>query len=371
MTVPFLNLTALHAPLKEEMLKELEEVLDNSSFILGPKVQNFEKAFAEFCGVEHAMGVNSGTTALYMALLALNIGPGDEVIVPAMTFVATAEAVRYTGATPVFADVEEGRFTLDPALIEKCITPRTKAIMPVHLYGLMADMPAICAIAEKHGLAVIEDAAQAHGADIDGKRAGQWGDIACFSFYPGKNLGACGEGGCVVTNDAELAHQVQVIRDWGQEGRYNHVRQGFNARMDGFQGAMLGIKLKHLDKWTEARRSLGAVYRDQLADVAGVSMQTVPGDCRHVYHVLAVQVENREEVQKGLNELGIQNGIHYPHAVPHLKSFESLGHSFGDFPVAEQLGATELSLPMCPTLSEEQVVTVCESLKQVLGGTAS
>jgi len=371
MTIPFLNLTELHAPLKQEMLKELDEVLGQSSFILGGKVQQFEEDFAAYCGVEHAIGVNSGTTALHMALLALNVGPGDEVLVPAMTFVATAEAVRYTGATPVFIDIEPGRLTLDPALIEKSITSRTKAIIPVHLYGLMADMPAICAVAEKHGLKVIEDAAQAHGAEVDGRRAGEWGDLACFSFYPGKNLGACGEAGAVVTRYAHLDKQVRILRDWGQEGRYNHVRQGFNARMDGFQGAMLGVKLKHLEKWTEARRALGKVYGEQLADVPGIVMQAVPNDCRHVYHVLAVLVNNRDAVQKALSENGVQSGIHYPYPVPHLESFKSMGHATGDFPVSEAVGKKELSLPMCPTLNEEQIVTVCGTLKRCLEDTAS
>lgn len=366
MTVPFLNLTELHAPLKAEMMQELEDVLDNSSFILGPKVLNFEEKFADFCGVGHGVGVNSGTTALHMALLALDVGPGDEVIVPAMTFVATAEAVRYTGATPVFVDVEPGRLCMDPQRIEAAITPRTKVIMPVHLYGLMADMPAICAIAKKHGLKVIEDAAQAHGAEINGKRAGQWGDMGCFSFYPGKNLGACGEGGAVVTDDPELDKQLRVLRDWGQEGRYNHVRQGFNARMDGFQGAMLGVKLKYLEVWTEARRALGKKYNQMLADVPGVERQKVPEGCRHVYHVMAIMVENRDEVQKALGDKQVQSGIHYPFPVPHLPSFKGQGSKVGDFPIAETLGNKELSLPMCPTLTEEQVVKVCDALKASL-----
>lgn len=366
MTVPFLNLTELHASLKGEMLQELEEVLGQSSFILGPKVQNFEARFAEFCGVEHCVGVNSGTTALHMALLALDVGPGDEVIVPAMTFVATAEAVRYTGATPVFVDIEPGRLCMAPERVEAAITPRTKVIMPVHLYGLMADMPALCTIAEKHGLKVIEDAAQAHGADIDGKRAGQWGDMACFSFYPGKNLGACGEGGAVVTRDPELDKQLRILRDWGQEGRYNHVRQGFNARMDGFQGAVLGVKLKHLEEWTEARRELGRKYNELLADVPGVELQQVSEGCGHVYHVMAARVENRDAVQKRLGEHGVQSGIHYPYPVPHLESFAGLGYVEGDFPISEALGREELSLPMCPTLTEDQIVTVCDALKASL-----
>lgn len=371
MTIPFLNLTRLHEPLKKRMLAELEDVLDHSSFILGPKVQNFEKKFAAFCGVEHAVGVNSGTTALHMALLALGVGPGDEVLVPAMTFVATAEAVRYTGATPVFVDVEPGRFCMDPALIEARITDKTRVILPVHLYGLMADMPAICAIAAKRGLKVVEDAAQAHGAEIDGKRPGQWGDLACYSFYPGKNLGACGEGGAVVTRDPELDRQLRVLRDWGQEGRYNHVRQGFNARMDGFQGAMLGLKLDYIDEWTEARRALGARYNELLADVPGVELQSFPAGCRHVYHVMAMKVPGRDAVQKALGDQGIQSGIHYPTPVPHLKSFAGLGYAKGDFPVAEELGERELSLPMCPTLSRDQVDEVCAAVRKCLSDTAA
>jgi len=366
MTVQFLDLVGLHAPLQEELLAELKDVLENSSFILGGKVQGFEQDFAAYCGVEFAQGVNSGTTALHMALLAMDVGPGDEVIVPAMTFVATAEAVRYTGATPVFVDIEPERFTLDPQKLEEVITPKTKAIIPVHLYGLMADMPAICDIAKKHGVMVLEDAAQAHGAELDGKRAGQWGDAACFSFYPGKNLGACGEGGAIVTNNPELDNQVRILRDWGQEGKYNHVRQGFNARMDGFQGAVLGVKLKYIEEWTEARRALANEYIKLLKDIPQINLQSTPSNCRHVYHVFAMQTENRDAVQKALGEHDIQSGIHYPHAVPHLESFKGMGYRMGDFPVSENLGKTELSLPMCPTLPTTAAHTVSDALNTIL-----
>ena len=366
MTVKFLDLVGLHAPLKEELLAEIKEVLDNASFILGGKVQDFERAFAAYCGTDFARGVNSGTTALHMALLAMGVGPGDEVIVPAMTFVATAEAVRYTGATPVFVDIEPDRYTLDPAKLEAVITPRTKVILPVHLYGLLADMPAICAIAEKHGLRVLEDAAQAHGAELDGKRAGQWGDAACFSFYPGKNLGACGEGGAVVTNDPELDKQLGILRDWGQEGKYNHVRQGFNARMDGFQGAVLGVKLRHIEEWTKTRRALADEYLELLKDVPRISLQSTPENCRHVYHIFAIRTQNRDEVQKALNERGVQSSIHYPHAVPHLESFREMGYRMGEFPVAEELGRTELSLPMCPMLPLSAAKTVADALSDIL-----
>lgn len=368
MTVKFLDLVGLHAPLQEELLAELSDVLENASFILGPKVHQFEAAFADYCGTEFAQGVNSGTTALHMALLAMGIGPGDEVIVPAMTFVATAEAVRYIGATPVFVDIEPGRYTLDPEQFKAEITPKTKAVIPVHLYGLMADMPAICDIAKAHDILVLEDAAQAHGAELNGKRAGQWGDAACFSFYPGKNLGACGEGGAIVTNDLEIDKQVRILRDWGQEGKYNHVRQGFNARMDGFQGAVLGVKLKHIEKWTEARRALATEYLERLADVPQVKTQTTPADSRHVYHVMAIEVENRDDLQKALGEAGIQSGIHYPHAVPHLESFKGMGYRMGDFPVSESLGRTELSLPMCPMLSMDSAAIVVDELKRILEG---
>lgn len=368
MTVNFLDLVGLHAPLQEELLAELKDVLENSSFILGGKVQNFEQNFAKYCGVEFAQGVNSGTTALHMALLAMGVGPGDEVIVPAMTFVATAEAVRYTGATPVFVDIEPGRYTLDPAKIEEVITPKTKVIVPVHLYGLMADMPAICDIARKNGLQVLEDAAQAHGAELAGKRAGQWGDAACFSFYPGKNLGACGEGGAIVTNSEELDAQVKILRDWGQKGKYNHVRQGFNARMDGFQGAVLGVKLKYIEEWTEARRALAAEYLSQLADIPQIKVQSTPSDCRHVYHVMAIEAEDRDSIQQALGESGIQSGIHYPHAIPHLESFKGMGYRMGDFPVSEALGNNELSLPMCPTLETEAAKTVVNELRRIVKG---
>lgn len=368
MTVKFLDLVGLHAPLQQELLSELKEVLENSSFILGPKVQAFEEAFAKYCGAKYARGVNSGTTALHMALLAMGIGPGDEVIVPAMTFVATAEAVRYCGATPVFADIDPARYTLSPHAIEAALTSRTKAIIPVHLYGLMADMPAICAIAQKHGLKVLEDAAQAHGAELDGKRAGQWGDAACFSFYPGKNLGACGEGGAIVTNDPKIDEQVRILRDWGQEGKYNHVRQGFNARMDGFQGAMLGVKLKYIEEWTEARRALAARYNELFADIPEVTVQASPDDCRHVYHVYAVSMDNRDAFQHALSEAGIQTGIHYPHAIPHLESFKIMGYRMGDFPASENLGKRELSLPMCPTHSPDTADIVASKLRRILQG---
>lgn len=365
MKVDFLNLNLLHAPLKEEFLSAFSEIIDKGCFISGPKVEEFEEDFARYCGVPHAVGLNSGTTALHMALNALGIGQGDEVIVPAMSFIASAEAVRYSGATPLFADIDPAFLTLDPAKVEAAITPRTKAIMPVHLYGQMADMPAICAIAEKHGLKVIEDAAQAHGAELQGKGPGQWGDVACFSFYPGKNLGALGEGGAVVTRDASLADTVKSLRDWGQSGKYNHVLHGFNARMDGFQGAALRIKLKHLETWTEQRRKLAAVYRQELADTEGIVLPEERPQSRHVYHVFAVQVEDRLGLQERLGERQIGSGIHYPQSIPSLACYRTSGFEAG-FPVAEALAKNELSLPMCPTLTEEKIHHVCQTVRQVL-----
>lgn len=362
MKVDFLNLHALHAPLKEAFLSEFSDIIDKGCFISGPKVEAFEQAFADFCQVPHAAGLNSGTTALHMALTALDIGPGDEVIVPAMSFMASAEAIRYAGATPVFVDIDPRFYTLAPDKLEEAITPRTKAVMPVHLYGQMADMPAICTIAEKHGLKVIEDAAQAHGAELDGKRPGQFGDVACFSFYPGKNLGALGEGGALVTRNTAIDSRVKSLRDWGQEGKYNHTLHGYNARMDGFQGAALSIKLSHLEAWTEHRRKLAEIYFSELHGVDGLTLPAVHDNARHVYHIFAVQVEDRAALQAKLQEAGIGSGIHYPQSIPELSCYQKSGFQ-AIFPASEKLAASELSLPMCPTLSEEQIKYVCDVVK--------
>lgn len=366
MNIKFLDLQTLHQSLRQELLTEIGDVIDTGQFILGPKVQAFEHDFAAYCGTTHAVGLNNGTSALHMALLAANIGPGDEVITTPMTFVATVAAILYAGATPVFADISPDTFTLDPQAIEARITPRTRAIMPVHLYGQLADMPAILGIARKHGLRVIEDAAQAHGAKLDGRVAGSWGDIACFSFYPGKNLGACGEAGAAVTADDALAQAMRKLRDWGQDGKYNHVVHGFNTRMEGIQGAVLRVKLRHLEAWTEARRRVAAVYNERLGQVSGLALPKEAKGARHVYHVYALQVADRDGLQKRLAEAGVPTGIHYPQPVHQLACYRDQPFAQGSFPVAEALAAHELSLPMCPTMTDEQAHAVCDAVAAAL-----
>ena len=364
--VPFLNLSAQFASIREEILPAITETMENSQFILGPRVKAFEDAFASYCGAKHAIGMNNGTSALHLALLAAGISQGDEVITTPMTFVATTAAILYAGATPVFVDIDPESRNLNPAKIEAAITSRTKAILPVHLYGQMADMSSICAIAKKHGLVVIEDAAQAHGAEWNGKRAGSWGDMACFSFYPGKNLGACGEGGAVVTSDEKLAGRLQCLRNWGQEGRYNHVLHGFNARLEGVQGAALEVKLRHLEKWTERRRQVAAIYAEKLAGISGLSLPKELSEARHVYHIYAVRVNDRLDLQRRLAEKGIETAIHYPQAVHQLVCYKDKPFAKGSLPFAEQCAAEVLSLPMCPMLTDEQVMEVCTCIKEIM-----
>lgn len=358
--VPFMDLKSQYAGIKSEIDAAVLEVLASSAYVLGPKVAAFEEGFAQYCQASQCAGVNSGTSALHLALLALGIGPGDEVITTPMTFVATVAAIDYAGAKPVFVDIDPLTWNIDPARIEEAITPRTKAIMPVHLHGLMADMGPIMEIARRHNLNVIEDAAQAHGAEYKGRRAGSIGDITGFSFYPGKNLGAYGEGGAVVSNSADLIKTVKLQRDWGQEVKYKHTLKGFNYRMEGLQGAILGVKLKHIEGWTEGRRKNAAFYDVRLEGKLPIPKQ--PEACRHVYHVYAVRVPNRDAVQKKLNEAGVASGIHYPIAVHMQPAYSSWGYKQGDFPIAEQVGAEFLSLPMFPEMTEAQVDEVCNVL---------
>ena len=287
--IPFLDLKAQYRQIKPEVDAAVARVIDSAQFVLGPDVAAFENRFAAYCNVDHCRAVNSGTSALHLALLAADVGPGDEVITVSMTFVATTAAILYSGAKPVFVDVDPVSWTMNPALIEAAITPRTKAILPVHLHGLMADMDPIMEIARRHGLVVIEDAAQAHGAEYKGRRAGSIGDLGCFSFYPGKNLGAYGEGGAVVTNQPDLARRISLLRDWGQESKYNHVVAGYNFRMDGIQGAVLNVKMDHLESWTEGRRTVAAQY-DRLLEKLPVERPRPPTHSRHVYHVYAVRL---------------------------------------------------------------------------------
>ena len=362
--IPFLDLKAQYRQIKPEIDDAIARAVESAQFVLGPDVAAFEERFAAYCNVGHCRAVNTGTSALHLALLAAGIGPGDEVITVSMTFVATTAAVLYTGARPVFVDVDPVTWTMNPALIEAAITPRTKAILPVHLHGLMADMDPIVAIARRHGLVVIEDAAQAHGAEYKGRRAGSIGDLGGFSFYPGKNLGAFGEGGAVVTNQPELAHKISLLRDWGQEAKYNHVVAGYNYRMDGIQGAVLKVKMNHIESWTEARRSVAAQY-DRLLAKLPFERPRPPAHCRHVYHVYAARVPGRDDALKALQGSGIGAGIHYPVPVHLQKAYASLGYRPGDFPVTEKLADQFLSLPIYPELLPEQVAEVVTQLEKV------
>jgi dTDP-4-amino-4,6-dideoxygalactose transaminase len=359
--IPFLDLKAQYQEMKREIDTAISRAVESAHFVLGPEVTAFEKRFAEYCDVQHCSALNSGTSALHLALLAAGIGPGDEVVTVSMTFVATTAAILYCGAKPVFVDVDPDTWTMDPSLIESVITPRTKAILPVHLHGLMADMDPIIDIARRHGLIVIEDAAQAHGAEYKGRRAGSLGDIGCFSFYPGKNLGAYGEGGAVVTNDSELARRMSLLRDWGQESKYNHVVQGYNYRMDGIQGAVLNVKMNYIENWTEARIALASNY-DRLLPRGYCLKPKSPSHSRHVYHVYAIGIENRDSVQKTLQADGVSTGIHYPVPVHLQKAYASLGYGPTDFPITEALARRFLSLPIYPELRPEQVEEVVRKL---------
>lgn len=364
--IPFLDLKVQHRQIKQEIDAAVSQVMDSAQFVLGPDVAAFEERFAEYCNVKHCAALNTGTSALHLALLATGIGPGDEVITVSMTFVATTAAILYCGAKPVFVDVDPRTWTMDPNLVEAAITPRTKAIMPVHLHGLIADMDPITDIARRHKLVVIEDAAQSHGAEYKGRRAGSLSDVGCFSFYPGKNLGAYGEGGAVVTDNPDLAQRVRLLRDWGQESKYNHVVPGYNYRMDGIQGAVLKIKMNYIEAWTEARRAVASHY-DRLLASNSYGGPAPPSHCRHVYHVYAVQLAHRDEVQKALQAAGIGTGIHYPIPVHLQKAYANLGYRPGDLPITERLANRVLSLPIYPELRPEQVAEIVLKLKEATG----
>jgi dTDP-4-amino-4,6-dideoxygalactose transaminase len=357
MTVPFVDLKQQYRAIQHEILNAVANVFDSTQFVLGKEVAAFEGEFAAYCGALHGVAVNSGTSALHLALLAAGVGPGDEVITVPCTFVATVAAIVYTGATPVFVDVDPATFTMDVSQIESVITPRTKAILPVHLYGNPADMDPILEIARRYGVTVIEDAAQAHGAEYRGRRCGSIGDLGCFSFYPGKNLGAYGEGGLVTTNRPDYAHKIRMLRDWGAEKKYEHLLKGFNYRMEGVQGAILRVKLRYLESWTEARRAHAAAYARVLEE-SGLTLPVELAGNRHVYHVYAVMSPYRNELMQFLHEQGIQTGIHYPTPVHLLPAYADLGYSAGEFPVSECIANQELSLPMFPELTDAQIEAV-------------
>lgn len=364
--IPFLDLKAQHRQIKQEVDAAVSRVMDSAQFVLGPDVAAFEERFADYCNVKHCVALNTGTSALHLALLATGIGPGDEVITVSMTFVATTAAILYAGAKPVFVDVDPRTWTMDPKLVEAAITPRTKAIMPVHLHGLITDMDPIIDIARRHKLVVIEDAAQSHGAEYKGRRAGSMSDVGCFSFYPGKNLGAYGEGGAAVTDNPDLAQRMRLLRDWGQESKYNHVVQGYNYRMDGIQGAILKVKMNYIEAWTEARRAVASQY-DRLLASNSYGVPAPPPHSRHVYHVYAVQLGNRNEVQKALQAAGVGTGIHYPVPVHLQRAYANLGCGPGDLPVTEKLANRFLSLPIYAELRPEQVAEIAQKLKEAAG----
>lgn len=366
MEVPFLDLKAQYNSIKDEVNSSIQQVLDKTAFAGGPFVQQFEESFATYCQTKHAIGVSNGTSALWLALAGLEVGAGDEVITVANTFIATAEAISFAGATPVFVDIDESTHTMDPEAIEAAITPKTKAIIPVHLFGQMADLNPIMKIARKHNLFVIEDAAQAHGATYQGHRAGSIADVGCFSFYPGKNLGAYGEAGGVVTNNAEVAARIRMIRDHGQSKKYFHKVIGWNARMDGIQGAVLSVKLKYIDQWNELRRQHAHEYDNLLASVPGVLTPKVAPYGTHVYHIYALRMANREEVMSRLRQNGVACGIHYPLPLHQQEAYEYLNYKQGDFPISEKCCAEYISLPMFAELTPTQILHVAETLKQVV-----
>jgi dTDP-4-amino-4,6-dideoxygalactose transaminase len=361
MTIPFVDLKAQYHSIKHEIDAAAIRVFESSQFVLGPEVATFEKEFAAYCGVENAMGVNSGTSALHLAMLAAGIGPGDEVITIPFTFVATVAAICYTGAKPVFVDIDPRSFTMDPTKVEAVITKKTKAIIPVHLYGQCADMDPILAIAKKHNLVVIEDAAQAHGAEYKGKKAGSLGDMGCFSFYPGKNLGAYGEGGMVTTSNPDYTHTIRMLRDWGAEKKYQHVLKGYNYRLEGVQGAILSVKLKYLEKWSAARLSHAKLYNQLLAG-SKVGTPEIMAYGKPVFHVYAIRTTEREDLMAYLTNEGIQHGIHYPFPVHLLPAHADLGYKAGDFPESEKAANQVLSLPMFPELTDEQIHTVADAI---------
>ena len=362
--VPFVDLKRQAADLHDEFAQALWSVIDRAAYTLGPELEQFEREFAELCGTEHCVGVSSGTDAVKLALLGAGVGPGDEVIVPVNTFIATAEAVSHVGAKPVFVDCRPDTALIDPELIEPAVTDKTKAVLPVHLYGQPAEMDAILAIARRHGLAVVEDACQAHGATYKGRPVGSLGDAAAFSFYPGKNLGALGDGGAVTTSDAEIAERVRLYRNHGQEDKYTHRVIGYCDRLHNLQAALLTVKLRHLQEWNAQRRAAAARYRALLnGGSPGIRVVACRGDVEAVYHLFVVEVERRDQVRAKLGEAGVETGIHYPVPLHRQPAYAHLGYQAGDFPVAERLADRILSLPMFPEVSEEQIAYVVRSLE--------
>jgi dTDP-4-amino-4,6-dideoxygalactose transaminase len=363
--VPFIDLRAQHRALRDELTQAVQRVMERADFALGEDVARFEEEFAAFCGTRYAVGVDSGLSALELSLRAFGIGPGDEVIVPAHTFIATAAAVTFAGARLILVDVDPTTYNMDIAQIEAAITPRTRAIIPVHLYGLPAEMDAILGLADKHGLIVIEDACQAHGAHYKGQRVGSLGHASAFSFYPTKNLGGCGDGGMAVTDDAQVAEQVRAMRNCGQKEKYRHELSPFNHRLDTLQAAILRVKLRYLESWIKARRRNAALYTKLLAG-SGAATPVEISDSIHVYHLYVVRTPQRDALQARLREQGIGTAIHYPIPI-HLQPFYARnGFHRGQFPVTEQLCDEILSLPMFPEMTAEQVQYVAAQVTECL-----
>ena len=362
-TIPFVDLATQHAAIQSEIDAAIQQVLSQSNFILGSQVEEFEQVFARFVGSEHAVGVSSGLDALRLALMALDVGSGDEVILPANTYIATALAVSSTGARPVLVDCDSETYNVDVSLIEPAITPRTRAIIPVHLTGQSADMEPILEIADRHDLDIVEDAAQSHGTLYKGQPCGSIGTVGCFSFYPGKNLGACGDGGMATTDDAKLAVRLRRLRNYGQQAKYQHVEKGLNARLDTLQAAILTVKLRYLPQWNKARAVHAEKYKEMLTTVGDLVFQRRVPYSTHIYHLFMVETEQRAALQKHLNAVRIDTGIHYPVPIHLQQAYADLGYGKGDFPEAEQLAERTLSLPMFPELRPDQIGRVAEEIK--------
>ena len=365
-TVPFLDIKAQARAIWQSGHAVLESLIENAEFILGPAVERFEHDFADYLGVRHCVGVNNGTSALHLSLLAAGVGPGDEVISTPHSWISSSWAINYVGARPIYVDIDPLTYNLNPALVAPAITRKTRAILPVHLYGQSADLAPLLELAQAHGITVIEDAAQAHGCVYHGRKVGSWGKAGCFSFYPGKNLGAFGEAGAVVTNDDALAERIRRLRDHAQHGRHCHVEIGYNMRMEGIQAAVLALKLGHLDAWNAARRRHARRYHELLADVPGVILPAMPRvDEEHVWHLFVIRVADRDRLRADLAQRDIASAIHYPTPIPLQPAFAYLGHRPGEFPVAEQIMSTCLSLPMFAEMTDDQIAWTARCIKDL------
>jgi dTDP-4-amino-4,6-dideoxygalactose transaminase len=367
MRIPLVDLKAQYVSIKSEIDAAIQRVVDNTSFILGKEVTDFEEAFASYVGAKGAIGMASGTAALHLALLACGVGLGDEVITTAHTFIATAEAISHTGARPVFVDIDPQTYNIDPKQVEDAITPRTKAILPVHLYGQPASMESLLDIAQRHNLWLIEDAAQAHGAEYKGQRCGSIGHLACFSFYPGKNLGAYGDAGAVTGNDEALLAKVRKLRDHGRTSKYEHDEIGFGERLDALQAAVLGAKLPHLEGWIEARRAHARLYNELLADCDVVTPYESP-EVRHVYHLYVIRTPRRDMMLAHLKSQGIAAGVHYPIPLHWQPAYLKQGYGDVSLPITERVASEVVSLPMYPELSDEQIAYVVQAVKELTDG---